>query len=120
MPRAQAVMRSVAPLALVVVAVAEAADERHVFGIPAVLNPGPQVAHSMAAPRTWVDARSYLAPVLVASYLAVELALRSLLEAHGPEPAAESLHEVDVPRESRRLVLLGLATLVVARAPENS
>ena len=84
-------MRS-APLALVVASVAEAADERRVFGSPAVLDPGPEFAHHIAASRTWVGDRSCLAPALAASCLAVELAARPLLEAHGPEPAVESLH----------------------------
>ena len=61
---AQTMMRS-APLALVVASVAEAADERRVFGIPAVLDPGPEVAHKIAASRTWVHDRSCLTPVLV-------------------------------------------------------
>ena len=65
-PSAQTVMRSV-PLALVVASVIEAADERRVLGIPAVLDPGPEVAHNIAATRTWVDDRSCLAFVLAAS-----------------------------------------------------
>ena len=89
---AQTKMRSVVTLAFVVAAVAEAADEWRVFGSLAVPDPGPEVAHTIAASRTWVDDRSCSAPALVASYLAVELAVRPLSEAHGSEPAVESLH----------------------------
>ena len=75
---AHTMMLSVVRLPFGVAAVAETADEWRVLGTPAVPDPGPEVAHSIAASRTWVDDRTYSPPVLVASYLAVELALRPL------------------------------------------
>ena len=108
---AQTTMRSVVPLAFVVAAIAEAADEWRVFG--------PEVAHNIAASRAWVDDHSCLAPVLVASYLAVELVLRLLWEAF-LGPAVESPREAIVPRKSRRLATLGLAAPVARPALENS
>ena len=125
---AQTMMRSVVPPAFVVAAVAEAADSQRAFGTPEVLDldhymAEAAAAHNIAASRTVVECRNCSAPVLVASYLAVELVLQllwdELLAACGPEPAAESLHEVIVPNESHRLAPLVLAA-PVAPALENS
>ena len=104
---AQTGMRSAVPLAFVVAAVAGAVDSQRALGTPVVPDLGHAAAHYIAASRTWVDGRNCSAPVLVvASYPAVELAFRLLgdepLGVFGPEPAAESLHEAIVPKESRR------------------
>ena len=121
-------MQLVVPPASVVTAAAGAVDSQRVFGTPVVLYLDHSMAeagaaHSTAASRTWVDGRNCSAPVLVASYLAVAFALRLLrdepLVAFGPELAAESLHEVIVPKESHRLAPLVLAA-PVALALENS